>query len=269
MKAIKEPVYLFTAIGLVLFIGLVTCNLTKREPKTQVDLVTEIPTEPITEYQEPLEVDPYPVTKNVDPVEVERIKLIGRLVKGIIKANTYEGELVWYECGKRYTEEEVHAEALNWAFIIEKGSSLYKVNPWGIMGTIYNESKFDRCSLGKFPKLHAEKLGFLKKNKRFQSRNKEDILAYLNSKECKSYFHRDNIDLGAMQVLSMFIDLPPEKQLTLDPGLLHQIAEMASREAYPGCKGRPWACWRGSHKDWYDAKVTRYARRMGAGVDEI
>lgn len=251
----------------ILFIGLVTCNLSRREEtKTPVDVVEAFPT---TEYQEPLDVDSYPVTQNVDPKEVERVKLIGRLKSGILKISTYDRNLLWAECGKVYTLEEAKEAALAWAFIIEKGSSMYDVNPWGVAGTIYNESKFDRCSLGRFPKKHAEKKGFITKNKRFQSRNKDEILNYLNSDVCKAYYPKDNIDLGAMQVLSMFIDLSYKEQLTLDPGLIHQIAEMNNRKAYRGCSNRPWACWRGSYKEWYDKKVVRYAKRMGATDQEI
>lgn len=266
MHRVKEPIYLFTGVMIALFVGVVTCNLSKREVQSPVEVIEELP---VTSYHEPLEVDPYPVTENVDPALVQRAKLIGRLTNGILKISRNEDGILWVECGKRYTEEEAKEVALEWAFFIEKGSSLYGVNPWGVMGTIYNESKFDRCSLGKFPKAHAEKKGYIKKNRLHLSRDKTEILNYLESKDCKNMFPSKKIDLGPMQVLALFIDLPLEEQLTLDPGLLHQIAEMRSRESYPGCRGRPWACWRGSHKQWYDNKVIRYAKRMGAKEGEI
>lgn len=269
MAKIKEPIYLLTATAIVLLLGIITCSVSLRKDKVEY---------PVTKHVDPLDVDPYPETKldeavleeQANGMSDEQLKLIGRLSEGILKVKTFNNEIIWWECGKRYDKDEVEERAIEWSYIIVKYSHEYNVNPWGIAGTIQNESKFDRCTIGKYPREDAEKRGYVTPNKLTLSRDKKEIIEYLESGDWKASFRSTGMDLGGLQTLTRFIpELELYEFLSLDPGLIHQIAEMKNRSYTCPKSDRPWMCWPGYYAPWYDKKVVRYARRLGASKNEI
>ena len=246
-------------------------------------------TEESVEFEDLLAV---PITRPGDDV------LRKRLAAGIIKWTTVRGRgkekvVVWNECGTRIKSEDVHDNALEWADQLIRAANSsekihgWRINLWGVMGTIANESCFDRCAIGGHTRKWAYKKGFLKP-KRFTwiSHTKKDILKLVNHRQWQKEWKW--VDAGALQVLWKRIYRGPlEDMLTLNPGLDIGIQEMQKRSnnvyAYTKMKKRKhlsriykrsWRLWPGRPlKDAravkYDAKITKFARRMGASRTEI
>ena len=58
-----------------------------------------------------------------------------------------------------------------------------------------------------------------------------------------------------------------EDMLSLVPGVYEDAVEMKARGEMYNTK-RPWLYWPGGKATWYDEKVTRWARQLGAKKDE-
>ena len=148
-------------------------------------------------------------------------------------------------------------------------SSEFTLFVWGFTGTIYNESRFDQCAIGTWARKVGERRGYIKKNKLTKSRKKEEILAFLNSDFAKKNYKNTGIDLGAAQVLSIYKpNRSYQEMLSITPGIYDDALEMKRRGDMYHTK-RPWLYWRGRKTKWYDAKITRWARMLGAKEHEI
>ncbi len=221
-----------------------------------------------------------------------------RLAAGITKWVTVrdhrrEKAVVWNECGERIKQEDVQENALEWADQLIRAANTsatlygWRINLWGVMGTIANESCFDRCAIGGHTRKWAYKKGFLKA-KRFTwiSHTKEDIMKLVSQRQWKKKWKW--VDAGALQVLWKRIYRGPlENMLTLNPGLDIGIQEMQRRSngslAYINPRSRKrlsklykrsWRLWPGQALEAarsiaYDTKITKFARRMGASRTEI
>lgn len=285
MKKARGSVNLL-AVSIVLVIGVLiamavpAAKVFTEKPQVQMD------EERIYESSDMLDPDPFPVTELTDsskkiesafPKE-NHLRLIGRLAEGIAKHKIEKGG--WWECGKLIEEEEkIKEKALIYAYTIIH--SAYEVsdhdedpefilNPWGLAGTIGNESQFDRCALGLFPRKVAYKKGLLKPRKLTVSHTEEEVLAVVKSKSMQEYFKKSGFDLGTAQLLSRFYPDPNdfEKMLSVNGGTLEAAYQMRYRARYNNTD-RPWLYWRGGRVKWYDEKVTRWAKRVGAQPGEI
>jgi hypothetical protein len=182
----------------------------------------------------------------------------------------------WWECGKLIEgEKSIGNRALIYAYEIAKACALmsgdqFELNVWGVAGTILNESGFDRCALGLYPRRMAYKLGVLKKRKHCISHTRDEVLKALEHKELKKAFAFTGVDLGPGQLLSRFYDRPNDYRamMELEYSLVNTARVMRNRARWHGTK-RPWLYWPGPRSDWYDKKVTKRAKRLGARKDEI
>lgn len=261
-KSVPISVSFVAALGVFLIACLASSVLPKAPavaPKTEIEqgsqpeLVTELPFEPPWESLPQSKMD---------------WDLVSRLAEGIRQFHSRNDDLYWYECGKRYTKKQADRAAFEWARTVVHACALVsdddiKLNPWMVAGTIANESRFDRCSLGPGPREQAEKLGFIKPSRRTLSRNRAQIERYLSSRTWRN-LPQNGVDIGGLQVLSGYISLTPDRMMTLDPGLYAQVRHMRQRSEWCRHKDRPWGCWPGRYTAWYDHRIKMRALDLGA-----
>ncbi len=243
---------------------------------------------PVTRWEAPLDVDPYETTEFDESLmpEVEKssvwkpnkeeLILIGRLATGFAKWKSHG----WWECGVLYeTKEDIGDLALKYAFEIVRSVSIvsagddgetWKLNAWGLTGTMMNESRLDRCALGTHPRKRAYQLGLIKRRKRCISHTEEEILKAVTDKKMLRFFKKTGYDLGTGQLLSRFYpkDVSFKEMLSVRGGTLEAAWTMKRRGRWYKTD-RPWTYWPGHKADWYDVKVTRWARKIGATKADI
>lgn len=235
-----------------------------------------------------LDPDPYSSTDSFDAVaeaavpdfpKENHLRLIGRLADGIVKQKTAEGG--WWECGKFISKKkDLQSKATLYSYEIVKAAYEasdkdddpgFVLNPWGLAGVVWNESKFDRCALGTHPRKRAYKLGLIKRRRICISHTEDEILSAVESEKLQVYFKKSGFDLGTAQLLSRFY--PDRKgfkrMMSVREGTAVAALEMRRRGKVNRTK-RPWLYWRGRRAcEWYDRKVSRGARKLGAGPGEI
>jgi hypothetical protein len=222
---------------------------------------------------DPADID-WPQTIHVDEeatsLPLEQVRLIGRLASGIVHDWVdMRNRGLWFECGLRYeTRSEKEAAATSWAYHIVRAAESNGVNPWGLAGTIANESNFDRCAIGYHPRTWAVKHNMLKKKRRTISYSAAEVLAAYQSIAATRAWRDTGWDVGPCQMLSRFYPGSIEDMFTLLPGVDICAMEMSARSQMFDSK-RGWRWWRGRETDWYDERITRHARRLGARRDEI
>jgi len=280
----------FWFIGLSTLIGFLSFWLYPNDVSSSVkNPITKNP--PVEEeYTLDLGLDPPDKTVHQDPMVIkpkfpneDQVKLIGRLGEGIKKFKMVIIKRAnLFHCGERITEEkDIEEYAMLWAYHIVKASweaernlgdkRRYHINPWGVAGTVANESSFDLCALGLHPRRTAYKLKnrngtpVLKQRKTGISHTREEVLAAINNKQMKKKFK--SFDLGGLQTLTKYWSGHPKHLLTWE-GFYFQVALMAKRGWQYKTK-RPWSYWRGRYTLWYDKKVTRRARKLGATVEDL
>lgn len=209
----------------------------------------------------------------------KEIRMIGRAVAGVSKWKKRYG--VWWECGKAYeTDEEIENLALLYVVQIFRSvknisDESFKLNPWGMLGLVANESFFDRCALGLYPRKKAYDFGIIKKRKACISHTEKEILTAVNHPKMRKYFDRTGFDLGVGQMLSRFYseEQSYNKQIELVYGCNETARELRNRAFWKrskkGPSKEPWLFWRGSATPWYAAKIRSWAKRFGARKDEI
>jgi len=242
-------------------------------------------TEFVPEYVEPQQTKALPGFPDED-----QLRLIGRLADGIykwkVRPRTVEGrdgtpdEVVagapFYFCGKRMDLVEAKELSALIAYHIVKASwevssGDHPVNVWGVAGTMANESSFDLCAFGLYPRKEAYKTKdsrgrpILKPSRLTVSHTREEVINAITHPKLKKKFRA--FDLGLLQVLDLYYKGKSEDLLTWE-GFYWQVAHMEQRQRRHRTK-RPWAYWPGSHSQRYDNKVTRLARRLGATSTEI
>jgi len=202
----------------------------------------------------------------------EEVKTIGRLGSGIER--TRHG--VWWVCGEKVTDPTTLKKfSLEMAVAIVSASKEvsekigdrgdWELNPWAVAGVIQNESNFDRCALGKYPRKVAYKAGLLKKSKLSISCKEEDIIRALAHREFLPLIKGTGVDLGLSQLLSRFYPAHTSygEMMSIEGNLNRMVWELEKRHRIYGTS-RPWAYWRGYNCLWYDEKITRWARYLGA-----
>lgn len=208
---------------------------------------------------------------------INEVRAIGRVVEGISKWKNKQGG--WWVCGKKYeTEEEVGDLALLYVVQIFRSAKdisdeSYKLNWWGMLGVIANESRFDRCALGLHPREKAYALKILKKRKMCISHTEKEILMVVNHPKMRKHFEKTGFDLGISQMLSRFYSDEQlyDKQIELVYGCDQTAKELRNRAFWSRGKPskKPWIYWPGGESPWYSAKIRRWALKLGARKDEI
>ena len=214
------------------------------------------PLPPYTEYVEPLPVDPAPASD-----AASYYRLVDRMTRGILQ---WKQERMWF-CGVLYEGQAASTLARKIARHVVRTSQENGVNPWGVLGTMANESSLDLCALGLYPRKKAYELGVLKPSRLTISHTREQVLKAINNPELKKYFF--TYDLGGLQVLDQYYQGKSADLLTWK-GFEWQVYHMAGRSRIRNTQ-RPWAYWPGHHSTKYDARVTYLAKLMGATRGEI
>lgn len=225
-------------------------------------------------------VDPLPATV-LDLKKVQifpekwHLDLISRLAIGATEWKMNNGG--WWECGVYHGDrEDVMDLALRYSWVIVEASFRvsekydFDLNPWGLAGTIANESGWDRCALGPGPRGVAYSLGLLEKSKMTISNTESDIIRAISDSRMEDSFSRTGYDLGTAQVLSRFYEDKRDygKMVSLHGSTMMAAEVMFSRGSMYKSK-RPWSYWPGRMSENYDAKVVKWARMLGASSDEI
>jgi len=244
--------------------------------------VPDVPGCPVSDIFDP---EPMGVTWDVEvaakevfknPLSEEEMRIVGRLAEGIVKYKAGQ----WWECGKLMTDEnEIGDRAVFYAYEIVRAANEvsdhdddpeFVLNPWGLAGVIRNESQFDRCALGTHPRKTAYRLGLLEKQRRCISHTEEDILRVVQSEDMNAYYKRTGFDLGTAQLLSRFYSNPRDfKTMVSVRGSTTEAAYHMRKRGRIYKTKRPWLYWRGYRCEWYDDKISRWARQLGAKPGEI
>lgn len=229
--------------------------------------------------------DPLPMTRFVRVKEKrfpnkEQLVIIGRMAQGIVEMKNG----MYWECGRLLTErEDIEDLAIKYAFEIVRAAyevsdhteseHTFVLNPWGLAGTVRNESQFDRCAIGPHPRNKAIEIGILKKQKRSISYSESDVLKAVKHPKMQALYARSGFDLGVAQLLSRFYRNPKdyENMVSLRGSAIEAAINMKSRSRTCDTQfpERPWRCWPGSDSERYDSKVTMWAIELGAKSDEI
>lgn len=193
----------------------------------------------------------------------------------------------WFECGKRIKTAEAREKRANewvtWLMkAIEKANVDYgtDLNPWGVLAVAHNEGGFNVCSLDLQTREWAVEVGLVKHLQ--HTYNRDTVYKILSSKQYRNA--KRKADLGPLQVRykAKFSRERLDQILSLDPGLVEQVAEMADRsldhlvtvkgekKPYP----RPWRLWpglnpRAARSCRYDRRITSVAKWLGAKPGEI
>lgn len=201
---------------------------------------------------------------------VDAVRIVGRMSRGIVRSWVdMRNRGLWFECGIQYdSHEEKEKAATEWAFHIVRAARRNNVNPWGLAGTIANESNFDRCAIGYHPRKWAQKKQMLKKKRRTISYSADEVIAAYQSIAAKRAWRNTGWDVGPCQMLSKFYPGDIEDMFTLVPGIDICAMEMHARGEMYRTK-RAWRWWRGAETGWYDSRITHHARLIGARRDEI
>lgn len=213
---------------------------------------------------------PEPWTEDIDFPRYEHLILIGRLTSGVYKAKTYSEKTPFIFCGKVLASDEARDLSAEIAYHVVYSAFLAsderrQINPWGWAGLLSNESGFDLCALGTHPRRYAYKVGALKRKRRTVSHTKLEIISAMNHPRMRRF---PAFDLGMGQTLDSYYPGPREDLLEWE-GFYWQ-AEYLHSVAIMYRTNRPWKFWRGrALAKWKDARVTGYAKRLGAKEGEI
>lgn len=228
--------------------------------------------------------DPLPETefKELPKVFMEvfpnehQLKLIGRLADGIVK----DKRGMWWECGELLDQDDdIKDRSVFYAFEIvraldvvfsDDSEDVFASKVWGLAGTIKNESNFDRCAFGLYPRRKAYEMGLIKPRRKCISHSEKEVLGAVRSESLQKYFKRSGFDLGTAQVLSRFYSNPRDYENMLSVrGSTMEAAYHMHAKVRVHRTDRPWAYWPGHRSRKYDRKVTKWARRLGAEYGEI
>lgn len=187
---------------------------------------------------------------------------------------------LWWECGHRYTEEEIPKVALEWAQAINsafkspeaeytlRSNKKVRVSIKEAMGLMINESRFDRCGVGPLPRKFAYSAGILeKKNVTFSYTLAEIEAVFVHPK-----FAGKKADLGPGQIVKRIgkgrghiLWDEAKEYLTVIPGVHRVFTEMARRGKMYNTT-TPSEYWPGILKSqWYTLRILRQAEYIFSG----
>jgi hypothetical protein len=211
-------------------------------------------------------------------ISQDKVILIGRIAIGMRKIIKKRDNGKWYYCGRllNSVEQEEISVAMAYHTVINQQSlGIENISTWGIIATAYNESGFDACALGIYPRKWGYKTGLLKRsrdnntNVLIRSHSRAEVLNFINSKRAKKKYRFSGFDLGPCQILSRFYRGQESSALTIDKGMRMCVVEMNER-ARRNKTTKPWLYWKGILPvRWYGNKIRRWARIMGATPKEL
>jgi hypothetical protein len=263
LRLLTSPNKLGLIIILLFLMGLALLLCPERapaanDPAARVPLFQEADTEPGKDTD-------FAATAPVNTIDV---RLVGQLSRGMRQIKEQLDGGLWGFCGEELTEAEQVEMSIEIAYgIVSNMQSIgIDVSPWGVLGTMYNESKFDACALGIGPRSWAYREGLLQPRKRFVSHTWSEVLQVVQSQRARQRFALTGFDLGLCQVLTRFYPHQEKEMLTLTGGVRICVLEMQTRAQRHRTR-TPWLYWRGSETGWYRSKVRRWARLMGAPMN--
>jgi len=195
--------------------------------------------------------------------------LINRLAQGILHIKQ-DYEQSWYSCGKSLALEEQDdaAYTIAHALVEESRRIMSDVSPWGILGTMYNESHFDTCALGFRPRMWAYRVGLLKKRKTALTHSRNAVQMVITNPWAKQRFASTGFDLGLCQILTQYYPGKQDVLLSTYDGVRLCVSAMSDRAKYS--RNKPWTRWRSwKPNKKYVARVRRWAKIMGATQIEL
>ena len=291
----RVPLLLIVACIMILLLGAFAAQthqeVLPEEPLPSMD-------ELIREYSDPLPCTEFdPATAHGRPKEIvfpqeEHLRLIGRISKGVRQIAHQKGGGRWWECGKPIDVDDEQDLALKWAYRIvflaweysDNGSENgVTINPWGIAGTAANESGFDICALGPWPRKWGYEHKTLRRNPRCISHPYKEIQNTMLHPKGVARWKTSGIDAAPLQQLwrcnekgmcrpkwnrERLPPIPLKEVFSLGKGFEYNVRKM-KKDSILYDTNRPWLYWPGHHSRKYDKKVTRWARKMGATTTEI
>lgn len=248
-----------------------------------------------SDWDDPELFDPLPACEMPPPEitadERARLQLIGRIAEGVRKVGRWKGGGRWWECGRAYTPAEEADAAIAWAARIvtlaweysDRGSANgYQMNPWEIAAVAANESGFDRCVLGKWPRKWGYTHGTMIRSRLTISHSYADAERTLADPAGRELWTTVGLDASPLHLLWRCQDgrcwpkwngeaLPPIPQrevFGLGLGFEYGVRTLKKR-AIDHRTSTPSAYWKGYRCDWYWDKIRNWAQRMGARRGEI
>jgi hypothetical protein len=244
-----------------------------------------------------ISVDPYPTTEQIltPPRLTEdvaaRLRLLGRLAQGVRQIGRWHGGGAWWECGRPLRDAEQEDAAIAWASRIVELAASYsdrgsadgiEMNPWEIAGIAANETGFDRCVLGKWPRKWGYEHGTMERSRLGISHTYADVERTLTDPRglerwavvgldasplhlvwtcaaglCRPKFNRENLP-----------PIPMQEVFSLGAGFEYGVRSMKKLAIDRGTS-TPSLYWKGYRCEWYAEKIKRWARSMGAKRGEI
>jgi hypothetical protein len=222
----------------------------------------------------------------------EQLKLIGRLSEGIKKVALLKGGGKWWNCGETYPDEEVNNAAMKWAYRIvylawdysdKVDADGIQINPWGIAGTAANESGFDVCALGPWPRKWAYKNKIIKQRRRCISHPYAEIKKTMLHPKGVQRWKISGIDAAPLHLLWLCNEkgmcqpkfnwdklpaIPLKEVFSLGKGFEYNVRRMRMY-ARQYRTDAPWTYWPGHKATWYHRKVVKWAHKMGATTKDI
>lgn len=283
---------------LVLLCGTFTAQTGRTPPETNTAL-SDFPTTTLPEeFGDPLpqtlfDSDNTTFRKSTGFPNSEQVQLIGRQMQGVKKIAHKKGGGRWWSCGKVVEPEEEDTLAMRWAYRIvylaweysDNGSNDgVTINPWGVFGTAANESGFDVCALGPWPRKWGYAHKTIQRRRLCISHPYSEIKATMLHPKGIERWKTSGIDAAPLHQLWRCNEegmcrpkfnrrdpLPPiplDEVFSLGKGFEYNVRKM-KKDAIDFKTDRPWQYWPGYRSTRYDKKVTRWARKGGATKDEI
>lgn len=291
----RVPILLVVAALATLVMGAVVASRAETGVMPPVDVSECFPVSDMEEYGDPLpltefvEVDvaPKPEFPNAD-----ELRLIGRISEGVRKIALHKGGGRWWSCGEVLSDEEQKDHAVEWAYRIvylaweysDRGSDDgITINPWGIFGTAANESGFDVCALGPWPRKWGYQHKTITKRRLCISHPYEEIKATMLHPKGIERWKTSGIDAAPLHQLwrcdekgmckpkwnrERLPAIPVDDVFSLGKGFEYNVRKM-KKDSIDFKTDRPWLYWPGYRSERYDTKVVRWARKGGATSEEI
>lgn len=219
------------------------------------------------------------VEEQAPVIDVKKLMLTGRLARGIYKVRTVGETSPFWFCGKPYKGQEAWDLSFKIAWIIidaaeNASTTTAQINVWELAGLACNESGFDICTLGFYPRQAAYRWKILKRRRLTVSHTREDVERAIAHPRMKAWFPA--FDLGGLQTLDIYYhadkrgqgEKSESKDLLSWEGFRWQAEYFHSLMIRYNTK-TPSLYWPGHKAKWKLAKVRRFARRLGARPDEI
>ncbi len=209
----------------------------------------------------------------------KRKKLADEMAQGFVTILKKENHS-WYECGEKTPKDKWLSRATRMARALVEALHEAKVNinPWGVWGTIYNESEGNRCAVGPNPRKVAYARRLIK-SKNWRLWTEEDVLNVVNNKR----WGKRPADLGLGQVVwrrysrieeKGITRIPTAKEmLSIETGVRVVAHAMKSRMTWKWSKSwrkMPWLFWPGTKPSIkYGRNVAFAVKRMGGPYKKI